>query len=153
MKTREQRSALREALATLEKCLETPVVPGELPEWAERAQAACRDVESHLKREIDEVHPEMFRQIRGEDPGLAPRVDDLREEDKNLLEKMGRVASYLDRLRPAAGAVEPEENRMEEYVQKAVDAGLELVLAVRKQETAISTWYMEALERDRGRAD
>lgn len=150
---RTRKNPLSQALEKFEKCLETPVVPGELPQWCRRANEACGEVDAHLRREIEETHPQMFRQIQEEDPGLAARVESLREEDEQLLERIEHAKTFLERLTPTAGAVEPDEGRVDEHVQSAVDAGLQLVLAVRKQETAITTWYMESLERDRGTVD
>ena len=153
MKLREKQSALSDALAQFEKCLETPVIPGELPGWCQRATAACDDVHTHLRRAIDIDHPELFRQIRHEDPALAARVEALRESDDEVIEQLGQVEQYFEHLCQLGADVEPDEAKVDEYVEKAVDKGLALVLAIRKQETAITTWYMEALQRDRGVVD
>lgn len=148
-----EENALGEALVRFETCLETPVVPGELPQWCQTAKDACGELGDCLRREINQIHPEMFRQIQSEDPGLAARVAALRDDDIELVSQMGHVETIIARLSAAANAVEPHESRVDEQVQSVVDSGLQLVLAARKQETAITTWYMEALERDRGTVD
>jgi len=43
------------ALAEFERCLETPVVPGELPNWANAARAACESVGRLLREKVDEA--------------------------------------------------------------------------------------------------
>jgi hypothetical protein len=153
MNTQKPKSALHESLDRLETCLETPVVPGELPGWCDDAEHACMEVKSHLSREVAEIHPPLFEQIQAEDPALAPRVEEMCEIDKQLLTEVEQVAAYLDRLTEIAGEIEPDEAKVDEHVQRAVDRGLQLVLSVRKQDTALTTWYMEALDRDRGTVD
>lgn len=153
MNTQEPKNAMHEALDRLETCLETPVVPGELPGWCDDAEDACLSLKTHLRREITELHPKLFQQILEQDPALAPRVDEMRECDDQLIAELEQVATYLDRLTEVAGEIEPDESKVDQHVQSAVDRGLKLVLDVRKQDTAITTWYMESLERDRGTVD
>jgi Spy/CpxP family protein refolding chaperone len=153
MKVRDRKDGLNEALAFFETCLETPVVPGELPQWCESATTACSELKAQLAQETGQTHPKMFTQIREEDPALASRIDAMRQTDEKLHEQAEQVETYLHHLCQLSGEVEPDEAKVEEQVEKAAKKGLSLVIEIRKQETAITTWYMEALERDRGVVD
>jgi hypothetical protein len=146
-------SGLSEPLQNLEVCLEAPVVPGELPQWCAAAHAACAAVRQPLKTAIAQTHAATYRDILREDPGLASRVDAMRDEDRLLVARLDELQSLLRTLCPAAEAVEPDEARLDVSVEQATDAGLEFVIAVRKQEAALTTWLLEALERDRGVVD
>ena len=153
MKVREHKDALNEALGAFENCLEAPVVPGELPQWCRNATLACEEVASVLAEVIAQRHPRTFDQIMEEDPALAARIDEMRKTDEQLTEQMEQVKTYFQHLSELGSEIEPNEAKVEEQVEKAVSKGLEFVLAVRKQESAITTWYLEALERDRGTVD
>lgn len=141
------------ALARLETSLETPIVPGELANWCQTARQECEEVDRLLRQQITAVHRDLLQQILREDPGLAARVDELRQADLRLLEQSEAVRASFERLCKAAAGMEPDEARLEGSPQEVVDEGLQFVLAVRKQETALTTWYVEAFERDRGVVD
>ncbi len=44
---------------------------------------------------------------------------------------------------------EPHEEKVSGHVKSLVDAGVELVTNVRKQEAAVQTWFVKAFTRDR----
>lgn len=153
MKTPNVSPQMSAAVERFESCLEEPVVPGELPEWAANAYAACEAVAPHLRHEIDQVHPKLFREIQQEDPSLGTRIEELRQADTELTQRLSDVDHALSELRSAASIAEPDESRIEAQLDAAVKSGLDFVIALRKQETAIATWYVEAFQRDRGVAD
>ncbi|MBW3597283.1 MAG: hypothetical protein KY475_08415 [Planctomycetes bacterium] len=144
---------LAEALETLEQRLETPIVPGELRDWIEEAAEAADRVETLLKSQLNDTHGKLLAEIREQDEGLAPRVEQLQEDDARLREQLAEVVQIAHALRNAEDRVEPDEQLASEATSELVDKGLELVIAARKQETAIATWYVESFERDRGVVD
>jgi hypothetical protein len=153
MKIRDEKNSLQEALEFFEKCLETPAVSGELPQWCENANTACSELKAQWIKESGDSHGRMFHDILTEDPALATRVEAMRETDEQIHKQIDEVQTYLNHLCGISDEVEPDEAKVEEYVDKAAKKGMSLVFETRKQETAITTWYIEALERDRGTVD
>ncbi len=153
MGTNPKKSKFLDALARLEWCLETPVIPGEMERWTTNVEEAFNQVEPLLVDEIENQHPKKMKQISKEDPGLLHRVDSLKEQDQVLLKDLEQLRTKLDQLSNKAEAVEPDEARIEDKIGKFVDSGIAFIIASRKQEVAIDTWLMEALERDRGIVD
>ena len=146
-------AALFEALAEFEKSLETPVVPGELTSWVDQA----RDALSRVHRELDEHaaanHTEIFDDIVRQDPSLYDRVDQMREEDRQLIVRLQEFEQRLAGLSQAAFEAEPDEGQLSDRIDAAVHHGLKFVIDARKLEHALTTWYLEAFERDRGLGD
>jgi hypothetical protein len=144
---------LADALQTLEKRLETPIVPGELTSWANEAAAALRALERDLREQVEETHPRQYREIHRQDDGLARRVEQLQEQDGHLLELLVDVRRIADELKNNADQIEPDEALAADAHAALVEKGLQLVIAARMQEEAISTWYVEAFSRDHGDVD
>ncbi len=144
---------LTTALESLEKRLETPIVPGELSSWVDQAVSALDEVSQLLKRHITENHPKQLNEILVQDKGLAARVEQLQEADVALVEQLVEVRRIADVLRANSERLEPDEAPAEDLNQALVDQGLQLIIEIRKQESAISTWYLEAFHRDRGVVD
>ncbi|REJ70074.1 MAG: hypothetical protein DWQ31_02330 [Planctomycetota bacterium] len=153
MTDKNENCELSEALKELEICLETPVVPGELESWAHAANAACEAVGIPLRNAVEDAHPEVFRQILQQDPELAQRVEELRSEDQVLLRQFDSLKRQLHRLATQASAVEPRESRLDSQLSDVTKEGLAFVINTRSQEQALSTWYVEAYNRDRGIGD
>ncbi len=144
---------LRDALAALEAALETPLVPGDLVAWVTPIQQGFAPVGVYLRRQIERVHTHQFDRIKHEDLGLASRVEQLAEEDRELLQILADLSQLSERLSAVSTAVEPDEAAIEPELQRLVDEGLAFVIRVRKQESAIATWLVESLDRDRGDVD
>lgn len=144
---------LTTTLESLEKRLETPIVPGELSSWVDQAVSALDEVSQLLKRHITENHPKQLNEILVQDKGLAARVEQLQEADVALVEQLVEVRRIADVLRANSERLEPDEAPAEDLNQALVDQGLQLIIEIRKQESAISTWYLEAFHRDRGVVD
>lgn len=144
---------LADALDEFEACLETPIVPGELESWTSAARAACGSVGVVLRDQINDAHPEQYAAITQEDPELDHRIEQLRDEDQQLLAQFEALNRRMQELPAKASFVEPREGKLEDQTSDVVEDGLALIIRVRRQEQAISTWYMEAFNRDRGIAD
>ena len=144
---------LSEALARWESCLETPVVPGELLTWLDEAKHACDEVGAQLRPQLERTQPKLFQDIVGQDPSLVPRVEELKSEDQQLLDQMDRVRAHIEQLRNRASQLQPPESKIDRIVATLSQEALSLVISVRKQEKAITTWYLESFDRERGVAD
>ncbi len=153
MNTPVKKSKLLDALAKLEFCLESPVVPGEMDDWTSMVQESFAEVEPLLKETVEKEHPKKLKQISQDDPGLHRRVTQLKEQDQESMSQVKQIRTQLDQIANKAEIIEPDEARLEDRLQEFIDKALEFILHVRKQEVAIDTWLLEALERDRGVVD
>lgn len=149
----EQNPELAAALEQLEQRLETPIVPGELASWIEEVAPAWRRAESLLRLQVTTTHPKLLNEIMRQDQGLATRVAQLQQADAGLIRQMDDVRQIVDELRTTVDHLEPDEKLAEDATVNLVEKGLQVVIAARKQEVAMSTWYVEAFERDRGVVD
>jgi hypothetical protein len=149
----ESNPQLAAALQVLEQRLETPVVPGELVSWSEEAAAAVEAAGKLLRDHLDNHHPRQFQEILRQDKGLATRVEQLQQNDVELLQHLTEVRRIAGELRASSGRVEPDERLAADAHAALVEKGLQWVIAARTQEAAISTWYVEAFDRDRGDVD
>jgi hypothetical protein len=141
------------ALAKLEKCLETPLVPGELELWVQQTKTAAQDVADLLDRQINDVHREQLAEIEQQDLELLSRVDELRQGDEQTRVLLRALQDRLIGLASRAARVEPDEKQAEGDLAAVVDMGLKFVIHARTQETALETWLAESFERDRGTVD
>ncbi len=141
------------ALAELEACLESVVVPGDLLSWATALQQACETGGNALRRAITGSHADQLSKIKSEDLNLAQRVVQLKEEDAEILKLYDQLAGKVQRLQERADLAGSREDKLDETVQSLIDEGLALVIRVRKQESAINTWFAEAFQRDTGVGD
>lgn len=144
---------LRDALQRWERSLQTPLVPGELSAWAEACRTDFARVADLVASESRGSHEAQYKQMFDEDPELAERIEQLRAEDDRLFAAIEKFAEQTQQLIDAAEHVEPDERKAEPFQQAVAREGLGLVLALRAQEVAIETWFVEALERDRGNVD
>jgi hypothetical protein len=146
-------STLLAALARLELCLETPLVPGELEVWTSQLEKATAEVSEQLHAALGKDHPQRLAQISQDDPGLSRCVVQLKEGDHESLRRLNAFQAHLHTLVQKAGDFEPNELPIEDALKRFIAEGLALVIHVRKQEVALDTWMSEALDRDRGVVD
>ena len=99
------------------------------------------------------MHAEEFAAIVEEDAGLLARVEQLKKEDSGIIQQFADPSRRAERLAELAWRCEPDEGQVREDVSRLVELGLSFVIRVRTQETAISTWLLEAFDRDRGTVD
>jgi hypothetical protein len=64
--------------------------------------------------------------------------------------RLPNVKAHRRRFAEHAPKFEPDEEKVSGHVKSLVDAGVELVTNVRKQEAAVQTWFVKAFTRDRG---
>lgn len=146
-------SELRELLERFEANLESPAVPGEMEQWVQAVHRSFEDLEERAKRRIREDHRAEFDEIVDQDPGLSQRVEDMQRDDRDCLERLQDFHERISRLAGKISEIEPDEKLARKEFQEIVDRGLALVIQIRKQEKAVSTWLSEALSRDGGTVD
>ena len=145
-----QKSEFRDILQTLETCLETPRVSGELERWIAAVQKNVESIDRLLPRQIEKHHAARLQQIAAEDPGLNAEVERLRTGDDETREQFDNFRERVHRLATRATKVEPDESRLETELVSLTALGLDFVIHARKQEIAIDAWQQEALYRDTG---
>jgi hypothetical protein len=149
----QQEQALRDALTALETALDTPIISGELKDWVESVRKTLDAAAAALLAQFHQGHRQQFANILQQDLEMARQVEQLKEEDQAILQQMTELGRELDGLAAVAGAVGRHESQAQAYESQVVQAGLMFIARVRKQETAITTWLMEAFQRDRGTGD
>jgi len=149
--TASSQSPFLESLKNFETTLETPVVSGELMNWAETANHACEELGEILCNELQDKHAELLSRIVKENDEMGSRVESLRAIDKELrnTDWIG-VQRSLNLLLERASAAEADKSKLTEQLDKTVEQALAFVIKARTQETAIRTWFMEAFNRERG---
>jgi hypothetical protein len=146
-------SKLDEGLERFEAVLVRPVVPGELPAWARSVSERCSQVVTALRGWIDEDHRPRYAEIRDRDDGLLRRVEHMQQEDAALLDSGARLEADLSRFAADAHRLGPREGELESDRSDLAKRGLDFVIRIRTQESALRTWYGEAFYRDRGTVD
>ena len=143
---------LGRTLEIFEESADTPFVPGELENWLKETQEALYQLIPVLQEQTQSIHADEFAEIAEEDPGLLSRVEDMREEDRAIMEQKDKLADWLHDLqaRLSHGASETD---LKGDLDAFVSAALELVMRTRKQEVTVRTWLVEAFDRDRGTVD
>ncbi|TWU21884.1 hypothetical protein [Bythopirellula polymerisocia] len=148
---------LVESLAEFEKQLETPVVPGELYDWAERGQTELEGLQKKYAAHIASSHEAQYKEIVKQDPGQIPRMERVRDEDAAILKEIERLSGVFARTKRIINAAEEAPQRDSEEIDAILPPltgeTLALIIRIRMQENAIDTWYVEAFQRDRGVAD
>jgi hypothetical protein len=146
-------NALRDALASFETSVTTPVVSGELSDWIDKIRKAWSGLSALLQEHAQKLHPQQFKEIEEADPALLRQIELLQAEDESiecdrekLHQTIGRMAEHLPKL-------EPDEAKAQPHIQSLMDQSIALVTRVRKQEVAVQTWFAEAFNRERGGGD
>src|SRR5260221_10967812 len=145
-----QQSEFRDALQSLEACLETPRVSGELERWIADVQKTVELIGTLLPRQLERQHAARLRQIAAEDPELNAAVEHVKTGDGETREQFENLRERTNRLATKATKVEPDESRLEEELVAFTALGLAFVIHARKQEVAIDSWQQESLYRDTG---
>jgi hypothetical protein len=139
-------------LKAFEEALITPFVPGEIDGWLTTTARSFADLDTAL-RQLAEDHRRQLKEMQRQDDEIAARVAKLREEEQALLERLDRLAWHIKGLKKREGNGEGETQKLDLSAERLVEEALKFVIDVRKQEAAVTTWFMEAFQRDRGVAD
>ena len=146
-------SDLKEALTGFEESVLTPVVPGELPTWAEQVQAAWNEASAQVHHQVQQLHPRQYEQIVEQDPELLPRIELLKNEDQAIEVECDELHKLISRVTRCTPEVEPDEGKASHDIQSLLDGATQFISRVRKQSIGVQTWFSEAFARDRGAVD
>ncbi len=153
MATPHSEQELLDALTAMETALHTPVISGELKDWVESVRKAFAAATVALRNQFKQRHRQHFADILKEDLEMARQVEKLKQEDQEILEQLTEWGRSLDDLAAVAAAAGRHESKVQEREGQVIKSGQMLIARVRKQETAITTWLIEAFQRDRGTVD
>jgi len=144
---------LKDRVTSFEESLSTPFASGEMADWAAKVKEAAESLLHVLRDDLPPLRQQQFDTMLGEDPALEPRVNEIRTCDSENVAHLERLHKQLHTVAGQADVRQEAETALHERVQKLTEAGLHLVVEVRKQNTAVDTWIQEAFQRDRGVAD
>jgi hypothetical protein len=144
---------LREALASFETSVATPIVSGELPDWTDKVQKAWSEASAQVHYHAKHLHPRQYQEIAKEDPALFQQVELLKAEDEAIEQEREKLNQTVARVATRAPKVEPDEAKANNHVQDLIDKAMAFIMRARKQEFAVQTWFVEAFNRERGGGD
>ena len=144
---------LRDALASFETSVATPIVSGELPDWTDKLQNAWLEASAQVHYHVKHLHPRQYQEISDEDPALFQQVELLKAEDDEIERQREKLNERVTRVAAHAPEVEPDEGKANNQLQALIDEALAFIMRARKQEVAVQTWYVEAFNRERGGGD
>jgi hypothetical protein len=142
-----------ERLEQLERAVNVPIVPGEVTRWLGALTREAKLVEETACEYFRVVHTDLFEQISDHDPEQNARVQQLDGEDDEICASLHALVELAEKLHGAGDHVEPDERQISGATKELSDRAIALVLRIRKHETEISTWHVEAMMRDRGPVD
>lgn len=139
-------------LSALEQRLLSPLVSGEIRQWLRNIQEAAATLSVDLTAFLRTVLHVQYAEIARNAPELSNQLAKLTESDGQLLGNVADFLEQLHRLREIAEKADPQrtESVLEKPRLQAVEMGLALIRAIRKQQAASETWYEEAQFRDIG---
>jgi len=145
--------SLQDSMLRLESALLAPAVSGELKSWTatvgEELRAFGPDWMAYVKSVL---HPQYSR-IAKTDPNLLSRVDQMIQEDRQLLTDFGQFESCVSNLAGRAEQVQKDESKAADDRARVEKTGIDLILRIKKQQAAVTTWLNEANYRDLGTGD
>ena len=146
--------SFKQALEDFETSLERPVVSGELMDWVTAADRAHQHLGMLLREDVQRAHADIFATILRQDSDLSSRVAELRNTDEQLLHiEFDKITLGLRQLRDRVQSSAQDELKAEILRVEVVRQALAFVISARTQETAITTWFSEAFNRDCGTGD
>jgi len=148
-----QEKSLQDSMLRLEAALLAPVVSGELKQWTEVVSEALQSFGSKWVDFVNTVLHQQYVQIAKTDPNLLSRVDQMIQEDRQLLADFGNFETSVDDLAVRAGQVQKNEGKAADDRSQVEKDGMDLILRIKKQQAAATTWLNEASYRDLGTGD
>jgi len=146
-------SQLKAAIDTFEASLVRPIVSGELRAWLDELRTSWKEAAAQVHFHAKHLHPRQYEAIAKQAPELLPRIELLRSEDHAIEEQRERFAHALERIAGHTPSVEPDEAKAVKLIESLVDDGTKLIFRIRRQSSAVQTWYLEAFNRDDGAVD
>lgn len=150
MNTSTSIDTLQEAMTKVESVLLTPQVSGELDRWVDALRLASTDLFEEVKRFVKRVSETEYAKIADADAELLPRVQRMRDDDEKLVADLESFCGNVGVLAQRAALAASDESKTNEHRAVLEAQGHDLILRIKKQQSAASTWLTEALNRDRG---
>src|SRR5690349_16922807 len=131
-----------DTLASIENALISPLVGGEIGNWTknvqEQAATLSVDFASFLRTVLHPQNAEIARSS----PQFTKELEKLTVNESQIQQDIAGFLEQLHRFSKAVENSDPQkrETAFETQRQKVVDAGVALVLAIRKHQAASSTW-------------
>ncbi len=144
---------LKDSMAKLETALITPLVSGELAAWVTTAQQASVDLGAELSQFTKMVLHTQYAEIGKMDAELLSKVEQMIGEDEKLLADFELFNNELGDLARRVPQVKNDEGKTNDQRSRVEQQGTSLILRIKKQQTAATTWLSEAFNRDRGVGD
>ena len=141
---------LQETMTKLEAALLAPVVSGEMKSWVHNVQQAAATFAMDWARELHTVLHVQYEQIANTDSELSSCVEKMIQADHELLEELARFHEKLHDLQGAAEHVDWQETKLAAQRKDIEQFGISLIVRIKKQQSAATTWLAEAMYRDRG---
>lgn len=140
------------ALSDMERALIHPCLVGELEPWITEVARATGKMARLLRVTACAQNPDIFEEIRQEDPELLQKADQIESEEEGLLDHFHHYVREVRKIERSLGtpAAEPAFRLA---VPRAVDLGLQFVVEARKHQASTLTLFLESLNRDRGVVD
>lgn len=149
-----QADSFKKALEDFETSLERPLISGELADWVTAAIRTHQQLGVLLREDVQLAHANLYATILREDTDLSSRVAELRATDEQLLHiEFDKIALILSQLSDRAQSSAQDEEKPEILRVEVIRLALAFVIGARTQETAITTWFSEAFNRDCGSGD
>jgi DNA repair exonuclease SbcCD ATPase subunit len=140
------------ALEAFESQLATPLVPGEVLQWA----ALTADVAEKLRGALENRRTEykaQLKEIAEQDAEMVRRVEQLQALRDAVFTRFDQLDRLIEAIKKPVDIDEDREAKMRPAIEKVSTDGLALAIDVRKLDREIATWYVEAFQRDRGVVD
>ena len=144
---------LTDTFSKLETALLTPVIAGEFSLWVSSVQEAAATLAMDLTSYLRTVLHVQYAEIAKTDPEMSAYVEKLIAGDQELLQRMTQFHEELHALAAASEHVKKNEGKLVDQRQRVEEEGIGLILAIKKQQAAATTWLAEAYFRDRGVGD
>jgi hypothetical protein len=148
-----QEKSLQDSMLRLEAALLAPVVSGELKQWTEVVNESLQAFGSKWVEFVNTVLHQQYVHIAKTDPNLLSRVDQMIQEDRQLLAEFGHFETRVDDLAVRAAQVQKNEGKAADDRSQVEKDGMDLILRIKKQQAAATTWLNEANYRDLGTGD
>lgn len=144
---------LQDSMAKLESALLAPVVSGELKSWTESVAEALDAFGPNWVQYVKSVLHPQYMEIAKTDNDLLGRVEQMIQEDQQLVAEFNELQTRVGELSKRAEQVDKHESKAADDREKVEQAGMALVVRIKKQQAAAATWMYEAQYRERGAGD
>jgi len=145
--------SMQESMSRLEAALLAPPVSGELKNWTAEAIEALQTFGPAWIAYVKEVLHPQYTEIAKSDNDLLRRVEQMLQEDKQLVTDLNDLQSRFHEFAKRAEVADKHESKIAENREALEQAGIALLVRIKKQQSAAATWLYEAQYRERGAGD